>query len=321
MNSGGMYSLPRVLELFCGIGGFAAALGSHGKVVAAVDIDRTALDIYARNFPHPTMARTIDSIPPADYQAWEADLWWLSPPCQPYTRRGRQRDLEDPRSAAIVAVIERIEQLRPASLALENVPPFADSQTCLRLRHVLERCDYHVREYVVCPTRLGIPNRRNRFYLVASRHPLLPPIWPVSRMRPLSDFLDESPDPALHVPDVVVERYASAIDRVDAEGFCSSCFTAAYGRSPVRSGSYLKTSRGLRRFSPREILLLLGFPPSFRLPPDLPRRQAWRYAGNSLSVVAVRHLLSAFPAMGETSVSDVANDSNEPCRNRPAGGI
>jgi DNA (cytosine-5)-methyltransferase 1/tRNA (cytosine38-C5)-methyltransferase len=294
-----MRSPLRVLELFCGIGGCAAAVGQRAHVVAAVDIDRTALDIYARNFPHETVARTIESIPCADYRAWEADLWWLSPPCQPYTRRGQQRDLADPRAAGLLAVIDRIPQLLPSCIALENVPPFQASQAYRHLRETLHQCHYQVHDVLLCPTELGIPNRRHRFYLVASRCALRPVATPCRPAVPLADFLDERPDPALELSAAIAQRYASAIDLVDAGDLhaCSSCFTSAYGRSHIRSGSYLLTPTGLRRFSPREILRLLGFPDSFHLPDNLPMRQAWRHVGNSLSVVAVRHVLSVIPAL------------------------
>ena len=43
-----------VLELFCGIGGVAAALGNRAQIVAAVDQNRRALSVYAANFAHPT---------------------------------------------------------------------------------------------------------------------------------------------------------------------------------------------------------------------------------------------------------------------------
>jgi site-specific DNA-cytosine methylase len=97
----------------------------------------------------------------------------------------------------------------------------------------------------------------------------------------------------------MARQYAGAIDVIDAadpHARCA-CFTAAYGRSPVRSGSYLATSGGLRRFSPQEILRLLGFPASFRLDLRLTREQAWRLVGNSLSVMAVTHVLSAIPGL------------------------
>jgi len=81
-------------------------------------------------------------------------------------------------------------------------------------------------------------------------------------------------------------------------GACAACFTSAYGRSVVRSGSYLATPTGLRRFSPQEILRLLDFPDTYRLPPGLPLRAAWPLVGNSLSVRAVRWVLSAMPGIG-----------------------
>jgi hypothetical protein len=69
------------------------------------------------------------------------------------------------------------------------------------------------------------------------------------------------------------------------------CFTAAYGRSHVRSGSYIRTASGVRRFSPFEIARLLGFDRSFRLPPQLSLHKAWRLVGNSLSVDVVRMMV------------------------------
>lgn len=291
----------RVLELFCGIGGFAAAAGPRAQVVAAVDINRTVLEVYSCNFDHPIEMRTIESIPDADYHRWAADMWWMSPPCQPYTRRGLQRDTEDPRAAPLLALIDRLPRLQPRHVVLENVPPFEWSQACQRLRDTLDRCRYHVQYVRLCPTQLGIPNRRLRFYLVASQDQLHPFEKGVIAPRPLSMYLDPDPDPTLQLPTATAQQYAGALDVVaDASDphACCSCFTAAYGRSPVRSGSYLVTPAGLRRFSPREVLRLLGFPDVFRLPTGLTGERAWRCLGNSLSVVAVRHVLATIPAWG-----------------------
>ena len=266
----------RVLELYCGIGGCAAALGPGAQVVAAVDINLAALEVYGRNFAHPGVARTIDSIAAADLARWRADLWWLSPPCQPFTRRGLGRDDADPRSASLLHLIELLESsldgasgwAQPSCLALENVPGFAGSRTHARLRATLDRLGYQVRELVLCPTDLGIPNRRRRFYLVAAREPLLDPAPPAIRRRPLATYLDPEPSADLWPPAELIERYRHAIDLVDPDDpdAVAACFTAAYGRSPVRSGSYLATPRGPRRFSPAEILRLLGFPVDYRLP-------------------------------------------------------
>ncbi|MBI4882133.1 MAG: DNA cytosine methyltransferase [Planctomycetes bacterium] len=288
----------RVLELYCGIGGCAAALDGVADVTLAVDTNRRALAVYGRNFAHPAAARSIEGVGAEELLRLNADLWWMSPPCQPYTRRGLRRDLDDPRAASFVALLERIREVGPRYVALENVPEFADSRACARLRGVLEQCGYQARTLLLCPSELGMPNRRRRFYLVAGLEPLLP--WPAltgeKRLR-LVDALDPHPDPSLWLAPDIVRRYEHALDRVDPSDPAArtSCFTASYGRAIIRSGSYLLTPRGLRRFSPAEILRLLGFPSRYTLPPDLTDEQAWPLAGNSLSVPAVRYVLSALP--------------------------
>jgi len=110
--------------------------------------------------------------------------------------------------------------------------------------------------------------------------------------------VDVDDPPELHVAPELLLRYAHAVDVVDAHDAraIAATFTAAYGRSPVRAGSYLRRDGLVRRFSPAEILGLLGFPASYHLPPELPRAGAWRLVGNSLSVPAVREVLAAMPA-------------------------
>ncbi len=302
-----------ILELYAGIGGCAAAVDGCAQVVAAVDQNRKALAIYWRNFDHATLPQTVESLPGDVFAA--ADFWWLSPPCQPYTRRGLGRDLADPRAASLPVVFERIGEHRPRYIVLENVPPFRDSRARAALQGVLDAGGYTMRECVLCPTELGWPNRRQRYYLVAARGGLLP--WPAlptnARLTcSVAELLDEQPceavdrpldDEALHeglrvAPDVLA-RYVRALDVVDAaeRDVITACFTAAYGRSSIRSGSYLRTASGVRRFSPREILRLLGFPAWFALPSGLTARETWPLVGNSLSLPAVRWVLTCVPEL------------------------
>jgi len=329
----------RVLELYCGIGGVSAALGQAvatgvAEVVTAVDIHRGALRIYTHNFDHPTRVANLESIPPETFAELAADLWWMSPPCQPFTRRGKRRDTEDPRARGFLHLVDTVAEVCPRYVAMENVPGFQGSETHARLRDALDRAGYTVREQVLCPTQFGVPNRRRRFYLVGARGPSPP--WPLSpgvKNPPsiprlikggtpprdsarLSSYLDPTPEPGLEVDPDLLHRYRHAVDVVDAEDprAVTATFTSAYGRSPVRSGSFLRRPDGtVRYFSPREILRLLGFPESYRLPPDLPRARAWRLVGNSLSLAPVRVVLSSIPELAvlgthrpETEASDTA---------------
>lgn len=295
----------RILELYAGLGGVAAALaGGRGgrdghEIVAAVDQSPLALHAYRHNFPgHPTVEARVAPLGAERLGAFEADLWWASPPCQPFTRRGKRRDLDDPRAATFVALVELVAEVRPAYFAMESVEGFRDSRARDLLLGTLGDAGYgDVREVVLCPSEMGWPNRRPRYYLVAGRDGLVEPAYEPAEVPRLPELVDADAGPSLRLGDDVLRRYRHALHVVDADDpdAVTNCFTAAYGRSPVRSGSYLRQEGVVRRFSPREVLRLLGFPASYGLPPDLPRDKAWRLAGNSLSLEPVRQVLSAIP--------------------------
>lgn len=280
----------RVLELFCGIGGAAVALGD-ASIVGAVDHDREAIATYSANFAHRTVIKNLARVPPSWFASFAAELWWMSPPCQPHGIRGAQRDLDDPRSEAFLAVIAAIRAVRPRFVALENVPWFEGSAAHALLREAL--ADYDVAERVLCPTQLGVPNERRRFYLVAG--PKLR-AWtePVARSLPLAGFLLADAPRELDVDEALRERFGGAFHVVDAADprAVTACFTAAYGRSPVYCGSYLRDGERLRRFDPLEIARLHGFGDAFRFGEGLSLRRRWTQVGHSLSVDALREILA-----------------------------
>ncbi len=290
----------RVLELFSGIGGCAAALGNEADVVCAVDIGQAAMDVYRANFAHPTRIAAIESLPVSQWRRWHADLWWMSPPCQPYSVRGLGRDLDDPRAVSLVAVLDRLREVQPACLAMENVPGFSGSRAHSLITRTLRELGYDLREYLLCPTQFGLPNRRRRFYLAASRGEPLADLAEQRDLprRHLADFLDDNVPVDFIVPPGLLEQYRDAVHIVDADDAHAEthCFTSAYGRSPVRSGSYLRNGSAVRRFTPAEILRLLGFPDAYCLPDEPPAR-LWPLVGNSLSVVSVRAVLSTLPGL------------------------
>jgi len=291
------------LELYCGIGGLAAAAQLHHStlsVIAAVDIDCGALAVYQDHFPsHRTLAAEIRSL---DVSRFPADLWWLSPPCLPFTRKGKQRDWDDPRTASLIELINKLtpHAERPRFIAIENVPPFATSQTGLWIEQCLRERGYQTAWEICCPTELGIPMRRSRSYLVASRDGLRPLPSGKGNTQALRDFLDpvNDGDPQLIVPAKWLTDYATAINRVDPaqDRSVAACFTSSYSRMPVRSGSYIQLDPhdplAARFFTPEEILRLLGFPSPWQWPPTLPLRRRYAMAGNSLHVGTVARVLS-----------------------------
>lgn len=300
--------MVRALELFCGIGGFAAAVrDSNVRLVAAFDQNREALDVYSHNCPNHE-ARRVDL---ERVSAWElttcaADLWWLSPPCQPYCERGRQRDLDDPRARSLLHLLEIIERLPenrlPHCLALENVAGFKASGARKRLLEALTTRGYHLQEILLCPTQLGVPSRRPRYYLAASRGAMNPVRVPMGLARsPLSGYLDFSPTEeypeCLLVSAEILTRFGKGLRILDPDDplAYTTCFTSGYGRSIINAGSYLQCRGSVRRFSPEEIARLLHFPAGFGFPEGMALRKKWHLVGNSLSIIAVQTMLTAFP--------------------------
>jgi len=301
--------MMRALELFSGIGGFAAAVAGRAEVVAAYDQSGDARATYALNFPGARLvARNLDRVSADELARHRADLWWLSPPCEPYTLRGARRDLDDTRARSLLVLLEILTLLRPRHVALENVAGFATSRARVRGLEMLTGAGYHVREALRCPTELGLPMRRPRYYLAASQEPLREPAPLAALPLPLTAFLDAAPDPALAVPADFAARHARAFHVVDPADptAIASCFGSSYGHACHGAGSVIRTAAGLRFFSPPEMARLLGLPEPFHFPESLPLTGRWRLLGNSLAVPAVREIVALFCDVGDSSAPALA---------------
>ncbi|XP_061661950.1 tRNA (cytosine(38)-C(5))-methyltransferase isoform X2 [Syngnathoides biaculeatus] len=163
----------RVLELYSGIGGMHYSLkksGISGEVVAAIDINTTANQIYRHNFPDtPLWNRTIEGISLDEFNKMRFDMILMSPPCQPFTRLGLKRDIADPRIKSflyIIKLLPRLSQL-PRFILLENVKGFESSSARQCLVEQLIKCGYTFQEIMVSPMSVGIPNSRLRYFLMA----------------------------------------------------------------------------------------------------------------------------------------------------------
>nr|XP_005564785.2 tRNA (cytosine(38)-C(5))-methyltransferase isoform X3 [Macaca fascicularis] len=139
----------RVLELYSGVGGMHHALREScipAQVVAAVDVNTVANEVYKYNFPHTQLlAKTIEGITLEEFDRLSFDMILMSPPCQPFTRL----------------------QKLPKYILLENVKGFEVSSTRDLLIQTIENCGFQYQEFLLSPTSLGIPNSRLRYFLIA----------------------------------------------------------------------------------------------------------------------------------------------------------
>nr|XP_014701525.2 tRNA (cytosine(38)-C(5))-methyltransferase isoform X3 [Equus asinus] len=163
----------RVLELYSGIGGMHQALREScipAQVVAAIDVNTVANEVYKYNFPHTQLlAKTIEGITLEEFDRLSFNMMLMSPPCQPFTRIGLQGDVTDPRTNSflyILNILPRLQKL-PKYILLENVKGFEVSSTRDLLIQTIENCGFQYQEFLLSPTSLGIPNSRLRYFLVA----------------------------------------------------------------------------------------------------------------------------------------------------------
>ncbi|XP_068437837.1 tRNA (cytosine(38)-C(5))-methyltransferase isoform X2 [Clinocottus analis] len=185
----------RVLELYSGIGGMHYAVQESGipaQVVAAIDINPTANQIYKHNFPDTDLwNKTIEGISLDDFNKLPFDMILMSPPCQPFTRIGLQGDIADPRTKSFLYILDLLPRLcrRPRFILLENVKGFESSSARERLVKTLMECGYTFQEIMVSPTSVGIPNSRLRYFLIAKLSTDIDSTWS-------SKMLDAFPLPA-----------------------------------------------------------------------------------------------------------------------------
>ena len=336
----------RVLEFYSGIGGLRYGLeyaihnlnnkdeskgndkGSSSERfgiegVVSFDINDLANKVYQYNRENEKVnTKNLESISAEGIGQYQANVWLLSPPCQPYSRNGQQKDLNDPRAKSLIHLLEIFSGIKPQPdfILLENVVNFEVSQTRTLLINTLVSQCYCIQEYHLSPLQFGIPNQRMRYFLLASKnkdhctseYPLHTPIKTTfspddeslllqCQRQPIKDFLllnlDNEYKAKLKVPESVMDKKGLLFDIVEEDDSKSNCFTKAYGRYVEGTGSVLKmgikeNNHDLRYFSPQEIALLHCFPRHFEFPPTLTLRQCYQLLGNSLNVKVVGELLS-----------------------------
>ncbi|CAE7727155.1 DNMT2, partial [Symbiodinium sp. CCMP2456] len=206
---------------------------------------------------------SIDRLPDGAFDG--GDLWLMSPPCQPFTRTGKQKDIEDPRCKALLRLLEALPALAhpPQALLLENVPEFRGSRAHQRVVSTLSEAGYATEEHLLSPITFGFPNTRERFYLIAvlagqdgaaatAVADLLPnlPALPGTAtaripIRPVEAFLEEAaPSETLRVPEKLLEQAYRENFTLDLAGkgtTLTKTFTSSYGKAEYGGAGLSKT--------------------------------------------------------------------------------
>ena len=173
------------------------------KCVLAIDSDHDgpAIETREENLGHKGLL--IDIV---DYEtnhvsdSHKADLLWTSPPCQSFSSSARDASKkraadrqQDIRDNLFLASVFYVERFRPRFVVLENVMGLLShvsngkrGETFAEMRRSFSSLGYHVEFNVLNALNFGLPQMRERVFIVASRDGekgLIPP-EPVPKVMP-----------------------------------------------------------------------------------------------------------------------------------------
>lgn len=142
--------------------------------MCAMDLNTVANEVYKANFPHSTVLnRNIESLTAKEVNNMKIDTILMSPPCQPFTRNGLQKDHKDNRTCALLKIIDKLPEFHSVKyILMENVVGFENSETRNKLVECLASNDFNYKELILSPNQFGVPNTRHRYYLLAKKKDL-----------------------------------------------------------------------------------------------------------------------------------------------------
>ncbi len=200
----------RFVDLFAGLGGFHVALRRLGhECVFASEIDPCLQEVYRQNFGLSANG-DIREVPIRKIPSH--DILCAGFPCQPFSKAGAQAGLGCPRYGDLFDYVMQILRARePKYLILENVPNLArhkDGETWRLMSNRLRRAGYTIREHRFSPHQFGIPQVRERIYIVGCRDGLDGFEWP--QLRPnenmsIIDALETKPKDARPLSEQVID--------------------------------------------------------------------------------------------------------------------
>jgi len=206
----------RYVDLFCGIGGFHGAMAAlGGECVYAVDVDANAAKVYERNWGINPLGDITNDANESHVVVPEHDVLCAGFPCQPFSKSGFQRGMDETRGTLYWNILKIIETHHPALVILENVRNIAGP----RHRHeweliirTLRESGYLVSErpaifspHLLPPSHGGKPHVRERVFIVAVRTDDESSIWnpflsPVAEPLPIEEWHPNNWELAVDLP-------------------------------------------------------------------------------------------------------------------------
>jgi DNA (cytosine-5)-methyltransferase 1 len=207
----------KVLDLFCGAGGFSYGFKSAGfEIVAGIDRDLDSLKTFSKNFPKAKIFQEDLSEISIDLRRYllknknEIDVIVGGPPCQGFSIAGK-RFIDDPRNSLYKHYIETVRIVKPKYVVIENVPnilTMGEGKISKAIESDLEQLGYKVKIVKVNAADFGVPQNRRRVFFIAKLRNLpigFPDKTEKNQVLTTSDAISDLPILEGHFDDVPTE--------------------------------------------------------------------------------------------------------------------
>ncbi|MFC5465958.1 DNA (cytosine-5-)-methyltransferase [Lederbergia graminis] len=294
-----------MIDLFAGIGGIRLAFQKQGGLsVFASEWDKFAVKTYKMNFGEEPFG-DITQIPA--HQIPEHNILLGGFPCQPFSQAGLKKGFDDTRGTLFFDIARILKERKPQAFLLENVKQLKGHDKGKTLETILrvlrEDLNYTVDYKVLRAADFGVPQNRERIYIVGFYNPLggelIPFKFPDPTYEPtrVGDILEDEVDEKYTISDRLYQGHLRRKEKhkKKGNGFGFSLFNEESPYTNTISARYYKDgseilidqgpNKNPRKLTPKECARLQGFPKKFVIP--VSDTQAYRQFGNSVSVPVV----------------------------------
>lgn len=169
----------RILDLFCGAGGFSHGIDKHKnfKTVLGLDFDKNAINTFNKNiktaegiYGDITVAKVKTGIISLAKEL-KVNMIIGGPPCQGFSLKGKQLGLKDPRNFLFLEYIDVVKEVKPEVFVIENVKNLLSASNGYFIREIVEnftKLGYIVNYGYVNAKDFGIPQNRERAIIIGS---------------------------------------------------------------------------------------------------------------------------------------------------------
>ena len=288
-----MERMMRAIDLFAGWGAFTLGATKAGvDVVWAADHWKLAVEAHRQN--HPDTKHECQDLNQCDFsQVPDYEILLASPACQGHSTASqpKRRSFHDDLRATAWAVISCADRTNPEIVIVENVPSFKRWKQYSAWVGALELLGYCVHEVQSTASGHGVPQRRKRLFIVATRSGTPPRLepgpepafgpcvqWGEGEWRPVSEA---TPNVRRRV-DVARARHG---DRFLTQHVTGHKGVGLY--EPIRTittaDQWAVVDRDMYRpLTVRESARAMGFPDLYSWPPGATRTDTIRGIGNAV---------------------------------------